>query len=284
MLAPLFTNERDVTILIRNLVTSGAELYIQGDLEGSMEAYNRAIELLGESHSIFDRLWIDINRVDTQIRAGQFDAARETLNHIIPLAQEQQFKWLEAKAQSIYGSSIRLIPTYTEMLKVLAEADRTFTRIGASSDRVRPLYYLAGYHNAAGDHDEALRLALECLRLAAESDAVRMSSLNFLIGTILYRQGMSVKALLFAEESVEQTHKTKNAALETGAASSLGQLHQSMSSSLLAEKYLKMAQEAFNRVPEGLKVLSRPEQACLSTCSKPESTWITSATETRNLF
>jgi len=140
-------------------------------------------------------------------------------------------------------------------MNLLTQADQMFLQIGASNDRVRPLYYLAGYHNGAGDQTESLRLALECLRLTDESDNLRLSSLNLLIGSILYRQGEPTKAVLFEHESLQQTQKTRNAILETVAASSLAQLYQSISESLTAQQYVQVAQEAFDKIPVGLEQL-----------------------------
>jgi CHAT domain-containing protein len=251
MLAPLFTEHRQTVLEIRKFVAHGAELYFEGDLNGSLEAYSRADKLLAHTASVFDRLWIDINRVDTWIRAGDFDRARDSLDGVILTAKEHKFNWLQAKALSIYGSTLRLTNGYGQMLQLLGEADRLFIDIGASNDRVRPLYYLAVYHYGVGDHDEALRLSLECLRLTDEADGVRMSSLDFLIGSILYRQGLPEWALLFERESLEQTQKARNAGLETAAASILAQLYQSTNRPALAQHYLNVASDASRKVPSG---------------------------------
>ena len=72
------------------------------------------------------------------------------MRQVIPIAHENQFAWLEAKALSIYGSSSRLTSSYSDTMNLLTQADRLFVKIGASYDRVRPLYYLAGYHYGAG--------------------------------------------------------------------------------------------------------------------------------------
>jgi CHAT domain-containing protein len=253
MLAPLFTNRRTVTVAVRDFVRQGAELYLQGNNRGSLEAYSKAERLISPTDSAFDRLWIDVNRVDTQIRSGEFETATESLRNIISSAHQHQFTWLEAKALSIYGSTPRITPSYSEILRLLSQAEHMFSGIGASYDRVRPLYYLAAYRYGAGDQDEALRLAMECLRLTDDSDFVRMSSLDLLIGSILYRQGMPQKALLFDREALEQTQHTKNATLETGVASTLTQLYESLSERTLAEHYLKVAEDALEEVESGIE-------------------------------
>src|SRR5262249_43055282 len=147
----------------------------------------------------------DLNRVDTQIRLGRLQTARETLLHIVTASREHGFLWMTAKALSIYGYTVKLTSSYGEMMDLLAEANRTFTELDAPHDRIRVLYYLSGFQNAAGDQDEALRLALECLELTNKSDASRIPTLDWLIGSILYQRGMPEQAILFAKESVDQS-------------------------------------------------------------------------------
>jgi CHAT domain-containing protein len=249
MLAPLFTDRRDLAIAARDLVTQGAKFYLEGNFRGSLEMYARADELAAQTGSLFDRLWVDISRADTLIRSGEYVLARKSLDNLIALARKHEFKWVQARALSIYGSSVRLTASYAEFIEVLSEADRLFVDIGASYDRVRPLYYLAGARNGAGDQDEALKLALECLQLTSESDYIRLSSLHWLIGSILYRQGMPSRAVFYERESVKQSENTGNPALETEAAATLANLYASLSEGKLAEEYLKVAEEALSRVP-----------------------------------
>src|SRR5438045_8598727 len=104
--------------------------------------------------SLFDRLWIDLNRVDTQIRSGEFDSARDSLQRIISVSRQNGFRWLMARALSIYGSTMRLTPSYREMMTLLAEANPVFMELDAQSARVRPLYYLAACHYGGGNGEE----------------------------------------------------------------------------------------------------------------------------------
>src|SRR5207253_897070 len=146
----------------------------------------KASELALKTDSLFDHLWIDLNKVDTLIRLGRFDDARESLLNLVSTTREHQFKWLTAKALSIYGYTVRLTDSYGEMLNLLSEADRAFLDIDAPHDRIRVLYSLAGYRYLGGDQDEALRLALECLSLVPEgNEATRISTLDSLISSIL---------------------------------------------------------------------------------------------------
>ena len=112
MLAPLLTEDRETTIALRQFVTQGAELLVKGDLTASLKTYAEAEKLAEQTDSLFDRLWIDLNKVDTQIRAGQFDPARETLHRIVSVSRQNGFRWLIGKALAIYGSTLRLTATY----------------------------------------------------------------------------------------------------------------------------------------------------------------------------
>ena len=248
MLDPLFKSSRNATVALRQFVTEGAELLLKGGLEESLKAYAKAEELLQKTDSPFDRLWIDVNKADTQIRAGQFEAARESIERVVSLSRRNKFIWLEAKALSIYGSTLRLTSSYGEMIKLLEQADRIFSDINASHDRVRILYYLAIYRYGAGDHVEALKLGLKCLQLDYE-DSRRKPTLDWLIGSILYGLQMPDRAVLFERESLEQSQKEQNWGMEAVTASELAQLQESMSNSKLADEYLRTAEEALQKMP-----------------------------------
>jgi CHAT domain-containing protein len=253
MLAPLFTARRDVTVAARALVNTGAQLYLEGNLQGSLETYAQADIMADQTNSLFDRLWVDINRVNTQVRTLEFESARQTLERVITSARRHQFKWLLARALSIYGSTVKLTDKYSDLVELLTEADHLFSEIGASYDRVRPLYYLAGHRYGAGDHDEALKLALECLQLTSDDDPQRIASLNWLIGLILYRQGMPARAVLYEKESLGQSQLAKNPAMESAAASTLAQLYASMAEPAQAAQYAAIAADAVGRVPAGFE-------------------------------
>src|SRR2546427_33239 len=126
MLAPLFTDQRQTIIALRQFVTEGAELFVKGDLDGSLRAYAKADQLAEHTDSLFDALWIDLNRVDTQIRAGEFESAHEALERIVSLSRKNEFRWLTAKGLSIYGSSKRLTASFREMMDFVAEANHLF--------------------------------------------------------------------------------------------------------------------------------------------------------------
>src|SRR5436309_15041899 len=81
--APLFTDHRQTIIALRQFVTEGAELFVKGDVAGSLRLYAKADQLAEQTDSLFDTLWIDLNRVDTQIRAGKFESASEALERIV---------------------------------------------------------------------------------------------------------------------------------------------------------------------------------------------------------
>ena len=251
MLAPLFDERRKVTIAFRQFVTMGAESFVKGNLNGSLEEYRKAQELLDKTDSLFDRLWLDLNRVDTQIRSGQYDDSRQTLERLVATSHRNRFLWVEARALSIYGSTLRLTPSYAELIRVLQEADDLFAQMGASHDRARVLYYRAYYDYGAGDLEQALKLALEGIRRSDDTDSLRLTALDWLIGSILYRRQMADKAILFEQESIEQSRKVPNAGGEVMGAAAVAQLYESLSQTRSAEEYVKVAESAFEKMPPG---------------------------------
>jgi CHAT domain-containing protein len=251
MLDPLFGDKREATMALRDFVNQGAESYQHGNFPESLAAYAKADKLSPKVDSPFDRLWIDLNRVDTQIRLGQFDIARESLLHVIASARAHEYVWLTARALSVYGSTVKLTTSYAEMIDLLEKADQMFVDIGAPHDRLRVLYYLSAYRYGAGDQDEALRLALECLRLTNDGDALRIYTVDWLIGSILYRRGLTERAVMFAKESVEQSQGGSSAAAVTSTATSLARLYESMAQHDLADHYLSVAEDAFQKIPDG---------------------------------
>jgi CHAT domain-containing protein len=256
MVAPLLTSQREAALASREFVKQGAELYTHYKVKESLAAYAEADKIASKTDSDFDRFWIDLNRVDTQIRKGQFDVARGVLNRLIASARQQGYVWLEARAMSVYGSTVKLTASYTEMIDMLSKADRTFVDIDAPHDRMRVLYYLSAYRYGARDQEEALRLALEGLRLAGDRDALQINAFDWLIGSILYRYGLQDRAVLFANETVEQGLDLQNAANENLFATSLARIYESMSEYDLAEKYLKIAEDTFEQVPEAARAKS----------------------------
>src|SRR5581483_10419324 len=117
--------------------------------------------------------------------------------------------------------------------------------------RIRSLYYLSVYNNAAGDHDEALRLGLECLRLTDDSEGTRISRADWLIGSILYQQGLVPQALMFGQAAVEQSQKDPEPGVVATTAGTLAQVYESISDDKGAEHYLQLARDDFERMPPG---------------------------------
>jgi len=106
MVAPLFTEARDATVGLRQLINEGADLWVKGKYPESSSVYSRATKLASRTSSVFDRLWLDLNRVDTDIRLGNHEEAREVLSRVTETATREQFLWLNAKAQTLYGATL----------------------------------------------------------------------------------------------------------------------------------------------------------------------------------
>jgi CHAT domain-containing protein len=253
MLAPLSTDQRETIIAVRDFVRQGAELYTEGDYPASLSEYAEARRLWAKTGSIFDSLWIDLNLVNTQIRLGQFREARQSIRNVESVARDQRYIWVTARALTIYGYSLKLTDSYQELLDRVSEADRTFLEIGAPHDRIRTLYYLAARHNAAGDPEAALKLALECiLLLTDDSDPIRVSTLENEIAVILYRRGWSERAVQFARQSVEEADLTTNWGVKTATTTQLAELYESLSQNSSADQTIRIAGQALSKMHLGL--------------------------------
>jgi CHAT domain-containing protein len=255
MIEPLFGPDHDTIVAIREFVNEGATMFQAGAHEESLAPYAQAERLLTRTNSTFDRLWIDLNKADTLIKLGKFAASRQAIVQVVESARKNRFVWIAARALSIFGSTTKLTDSYAELLDRLSESDRTFAAIDAPHDRVRVLYYLSAYRHGAGDEEGALRLALECLLLVDnDRDApVRLSTMDYLIGTILYRRGLSDRGLLFAKEAVEQAKRATYPRYEAATATVVAELYESESQDSLADQYIKIAQDAVSRMPISLE-------------------------------
>jgi CHAT domain-containing protein len=252
LIAPLFTDQRDATIAFRRRINEGADLFQNADYRESLAVYSELAPFARTTSSVFDRLWLDLNQVDTEIKLGKFEHAREILGRLSRTATAEGFLWLNARALSIYGSTTKLTPSYTQMLSLLSQANEEFTRLDAPHDRIRLLYYLGAYRYYGGDQDEALKLAVEGLRLVGDNEPIRISAFDWLVGAVLYRQGLAEQSLLFAKESVEQIRKVPNApSTEVPTLIILADMYQSLSRQKLADESLKAAEEALLNFPEG---------------------------------
>ncbi len=253
MIEPLLGPDRHTIVAIREFVNQGADLYQRGAFAESLGKYAEAEKLESKTSSIFDKLWISLNRIDTQIRMGELAEARETIGQVVSAARTNHLTWIMARGLSIYGYSIKLTGSYAELLNLLSQSDRSFASIDAPHDRVRVLYYLAAYRHGAGDEDSALQLALECLLLVDDDhEAARISTLDYLIGTILYRRGAAERGLLFAREAVERGKDAPYAVVVAATSTVVAQLYESQSQDALASQYITIAQDAVLRMPAGL--------------------------------
>lgn len=251
MVEPLLGSHRDLTLAIREYVNEGARRFDGGKYVESMQFYAEAGKLAAQSDSLFDHLWVDVNEVDTRIRLGQFAAARQSLASLTQVARQNGYTWLTARILSIYGASMTLTDSYTEMLNLLSEADRTFISIDAPSDRLRILYSLAYYNYAAGDEDQALKGAVEGLRLSSETGWKRLSSFHWLIGFALYRQNLGPLAIMFEKEAVEETEKLGNPGYTATFATTLAELYVTLGEEALAEQALRRVRIAVEKIPDG---------------------------------
>jgi CHAT domain-containing protein len=249
LLQPLATGDRTRVIWSRQAVIRGADLYLRGKLQESLNAYDDASSYLSKVDSVVDHLWLNLNRVDTEIRMGQLQTASQQLGEILNRSSELKLRWIRAMALSRYGATVLSNSGYREMLEALEEAIHIFKEIDAAHESVRALYYLAMLHNVASDSDNALKLALACLELADTGDHIRLASLHILISSILYRNGSLTRSVQFGTESVVEAEKTSNPVLVASAAAQVAWSYENNQEHAVADDYLRRAERATALLP-----------------------------------
>jgi len=248
MTAPLRGPHRDDVIQARKLVADGANYYSRGENENSLKAYDQALEHTLKSQSEIDRVWVALNRVDTEIRILRFVEARAELDRLVTAAREKNLRWILASALTTYGSNSRLNTGFIDMMNRLEEAVRIFNSIDATNFAVRAQYYLAGHKNGAGDLDGALRLAVDCLRKTSPDDHLRLVSASWLVSVILYKRGFTEEAVLAGRESLSQAQQSQNPLAVIQASSSLALLSEFNLQPDLADNYLQQTERTVRQL------------------------------------
>ena len=254
MLDPLDGIDRVNVIQARSLVSSGAADYLRGDNAGSLAAYDQAETYVVNSSSTFDSLWVDLNRADTEVRLGHFDAARTALEKVVLVAEQKNMRWLVAMALSAFGSTRKLNSTFVDMINHLDEAVRIFEEIHANASAVRAQSYLASYRSQAGDLDGALKLATKCLQRTKASDHTRSLSALLVISNSLYKKGLTEEAVLAGNEAVLHARQTPNPLLVLGTNSSMALLSEFVGQSEIADAYLTETEQAIRQLKTAVDI------------------------------
>ena len=248
MLAPLKRGFRTDLIQARTLVSQGAQYYLAGDVANSIQTYDRALTYVKNRDSVFDELWVNLNRADTEIRLGHFQAAKASLDTLTVESEAKHMRRMLAMTLASYGSAAALNRSYPEMMSRLEEAVQLFHEIDAPAWSMRASYYLAVRKYTGGDLDEALKLATDCLSQTESTDHIRLVSLEYLVSVILYKRGLPRQATVAGKEALAEAQKTRNPSVVTTAASTLASLSELNNDSKQADQLLTQAEQALKGV------------------------------------
>jgi CHAT domain-containing protein len=219
ILAPLETPEGGRITHARALIRKGIDAYQQAKFIESARFYDLAEDVLKDSGSVFDGLWLELNRVEIDLRSLENDKARPVIEHVVARARTENFSWLLAHALTSQGSNVFVTRNFDDSLRLLQEAVRLFDSIGTPRDSVRALSAMAAIHRF--DPKTSLQFAFRALPMTRPDDHIRLSSLYLLSGQQLYRSGFREFAIEFEKLAEIEAAATNNPALIAGVAPEL---------------------------------------------------------------
>jgi CHAT domain-containing protein len=225
ILTPLSTTNRERILSARVLTREGIKAYQQSRVGDSLRFYDLADAAAKDSGSLFDELWIELNRADLQIRVVNIKDARPLVEDVIARSQKANLLWLLAQALTSKGSSSVLTGTYGESVRTLNEAVNIFAMVGTPRAIARPLNYVAMTHSIAGDFESSLQIATQALRLTQADDHVRLAQLYWVSALQLYRLGFVPHATQLQEHAVTQAEATGNPVIVSAIAPYLAMIH-----------------------------------------------------------
>lgn len=237
----------------RGLVKEGAAYYMEAQLERSLESYGKALALLKTGDSVFDRVWINVNLSDTELRLGRSEDAKHRLEGAIAESKEKNLKWIQATAIAPYGAFRSLNASFSEMMGRLEESVRLFGEIGAPRESIRIRYYIMGYRYFAGDLDSALRMVVEGLGLADPSNNqnhVRLTTLQNFLSVILHKKGFVEQSVMIGDESVFQAVASNNLPLVGATTSALALIEEANGQQPEADRYMARSEKATREIPD----------------------------------
>jgi len=208
MLAPLLTKDRTPVLQARRTIQAAGKAYQSGNYKESLMLYDKAAENLTDVKSPFDVQWLELNRADAEDRNNNVASSRALLDNVITESEVHHLRWILGKALSAKGGDIRLTSNFAELLGVLNRSIDVLSSIGASRDRVRPLYYLAMSHYSAGDVESSLSFTFRALSLAESTDHLARMQLCRLAGLLTYRMGLTPYGVSFEKQSVSESQKS----------------------------------------------------------------------------
>ena len=243
ILAPLLSEKSDEIVAARKEV---AEALVQHQIRKP----DVALQLLDSASRLvdpdldFDRLWITIVRAGPLIWTRRVPEARDILDSVVDAARRKNYRWLAARALSIYGVDYTLSEDRLRMISRLREAIETYEAIGAPAETVRARFYLATYLNREGSFNESLSAALGASEHVSPGNHNLLLQLHAIVGSSLTAERNSVQGLPHLTEAARQAELAGDSAIAAQFHVQLAEIKEANSQSRQADDHLMLAQEA----------------------------------------
>lgn len=243
-LAPLGGPSRNQIVESRKHIARGIAAYQKGKLDEAWQSYDLAEAASAKSGSLFDDLWLNLNRADVWLRKGEKEEAGELLDAIISESRRHQYNWLLGKALAAKSSDPRLSGNFEESLKTLNEAADTLNAIDSPHDESRALNYFATLYFFAGDFEKSLDFAYRAFFTAPKSDHLHRAQPLVIAAIQVYRLGLPAYANLLGEKALLEAKAANNAGIVAHASSNLAILQSLERKELAAESNFAIARTA----------------------------------------
>ncbi|HEX4999590.1 MAG TPA: CHAT domain-containing protein [Terriglobia bacterium] len=213
MLEPLWGSNAKRVLESRRLVQAAILKYRRSRFEESVDLYDQARTALGDVASPFDRIWIEINQADAEIKLKKLDLAVGRLARIVPESRERHYQWVLGHVFTAQGADLGFAKGHDYAVGVLREAVAVFERIESSDDAARALYYLGLWQSLGGDDDGSIELLLQSFRATHPDDHLRLSQLDSMLSRGLFRSGYLDFAAAYQQASVSEAGIAENTSL-----------------------------------------------------------------------
>ena len=249
ILQPLHSEHREKILRARMLVRDGIKAYLQSRYNDSLRYYDLADHAVSGVGSLFDELWIELNRANSQVREGSdIKTTRVHVEHVIAESRRGNLLWLLGEVLTAKASNVQLSENYEESLELARQAITIFSSLGTLQDSARPLYYLAGVHGLAGDFETSLQYTTEALRRARQDDHVRLTLLYQMASMQLYRMGFERYAAELGQLALAEARATHNPIIISGLGPYLATVYASRRDYAAARQILMEADALLERM------------------------------------
>jgi tetratricopeptide (TPR) repeat protein len=247
LLDPLSGANRGKVMQGRALVKEGIRAFQQFRFKDSSQFYDLAEAAIKDSGSLFDELWIALNRTDIEIRSVNFRSA-SAIEDVIIRARQANLLWLLGQALTSKASNVVFTENFDGAVRMLDDAITTFTSAGTPRHAVRAMSYLAIAHATAGDFETGLQIACDALRMTQPDDHVRLVGLYYVASLQLYRLGFERYAIQLAKVGLIEARATKNPSLIATAAINLATFYVANQEYASAEESVAETRDTLNQI------------------------------------